>query len=238
LAEEIVHAVSHGVGLILSIAGLSWMLNISTDASDPWRIVASSLYGASLISLFLTSTLYHGLHASPHKHLFKLLDHCAIYLLIAGTSTPFLLVAMRTDTAWWLFGAMWALAAAGILTKLWHGHRYPRLSLASYLLMGWLIVIVAPQMTDAIGANGMAWLVAGGLCYSVGAVFYYLALLRARRRCLPFPRCGLVRAPRALGSPGQPRAAARWRMSALGQLQPPKLYHLTGCFRVLTSRSE
>ncbi len=172
LAEEIVHAVSHGVGLILSIAGLSWMLNISTDAFDPWRIVASSLYGASLISLFLTSTLYHGLHASPHKHLFKLLDHCAIYLLIAGTSTPFLLVAMRTDTAWWLFGAMWALAAAGILIKLWHGHRYPRLSLASYLLMGWLIVIVAPQMTDAIGANGMSWLVAGGLCYSVGAVFY------------------------------------------------------------------
>ncbi len=194
LAEEIVHAVSHGVGLILSIAGLSWMLNISTDASDPWRIVASSIYGASLITLFLTSTLYHGLHASPHKHLFKLFDHCAIYLLIAGTSTPFLLVAMRTDTAWWLFGAMWALAAAGILTKLWHGHRYPRLSLASYLLMGWLMVIVAPQMTDAIGA-----------------------LLRARRRGLPFPRCGLVRAPRALGSPGQSLAVARWRMSALGR---------------------
>ena len=172
MAEEIVHAVSHGVGLILSIAGLSWMLNISTDAFDPWRIVASSLYGASLISLFLTSTLYHGLHASPHKHLFKLLDHCAIYLLIAGTSTPFLLVAMRTDTAWWLFGAMWALAAAGILTKLWHGHRYPRLSLASYLLMGWLMVLVVPQMTDAIGANGTTWLLAGGLCYSVGAVFY------------------------------------------------------------------
>ena len=172
LAEEIVHAVSHGIGLILSIAGLSWMLNFSIDASDPWRIVASSLYGASLISLFLTSTLYHGLHSSPNKHLFKLLDHCAIYLLIAGTSTPFLLVAMRTNTGWWLFGAMWALAAAGILTKLWHGHRYPRLSLASYLLMGWLMVLVVPQMTDAIGANGTTWLVAGGLCYSVGAVFY------------------------------------------------------------------
>ena len=172
LAEEIVHAVSHGIGLILSIAGLSWMLNFSIDASDPWRIVASSLYGASLISLFLTSTLYHGLHSSPNKHLFKLLDHCAIYLLIAGTSTPFLLVAMRTDIGWWLFGAMWALAAAGILTKLWHGHRYPRLSLASYLLMGWLMVLVVPQMTDAIGANGTTWLIAGGLCYSVGAVFY------------------------------------------------------------------
>ena len=148
------------------------MLNLSINASDPWRILASSIYGASLISLFLTSTLYHGLHTSPHKHLFKLLDHCAIYLLIAGTSTPFLLVAMRTAGGWWLFGAMWALAAAGILIKLWHRHRYPRLSLASYLLMGWLMVIVAPELMKAIGANGMAWLIAGGLCYSVGAVFY------------------------------------------------------------------
>ena len=167
-----VHAVSHGGGLILSIAGLAWMLNLSIGVSDPWRIIASSIYGASLISLFLTSTLYHGLHASPHRHLFKLLDHCAIYLLIAGTSTPFLIVAMRTDIGWWLFGAMWTLAAAGILSKLWFGHRFPRLSLAGYLLMGWLMVIVAPELMDAIGANGMTWLVAGGLCYSVGAGFY------------------------------------------------------------------
>jgi hemolysin III len=172
LAEETGHAVSHGIGLILSIAGLAWMLNLSVGASDPWRIVASSLYGASLISLFLSSTLYHGLHASPHKHLFKLFDHCSIYLLIAGTYTPFLLVAMRTKSGWWLFGIAWALAAVGIVTKLRYGHRYPRLSLASYLLMGWLVVFVAPQITDAIGANGMTWLVAGGLCYSVGAVFY------------------------------------------------------------------
>ena len=171
-AEEFIHAVSHGGGLILSIAGLAWMLDLSVGASDPLRIIASSIYGASLISLFLTSTLYHGLHVSPHRHLFKLLDHCAIYLLIAGTSTPFLIVAMRTNTGWWLFGIMWALAALGILSKLWHGHRYPRLSLAGYLLMGWLLVIVAPEMMDAIGAGGMTWLVAGGLCYTVGAVFY------------------------------------------------------------------
>ena len=171
-AEEFIHAVSHGVGLILSIAGLAWMLDLSIGVSDPWRIVASSIYGVSLISLFLTSTLYHGLHASPHRHLFKLLDHCAIYLLIAGTSTPFLIVAMRTNTGWWLFGIMWALAAIGILSKLWHGHRYPRLSLAGYLIMGWLLVFVAPEMMDAIGAHGMGWLVAGGLCYTVGAAFY------------------------------------------------------------------
>lgn len=166
------HAVSHGAGLLLSITGLAWMLNLSIAAADSWRIIASSIYGASLISLFLSSTVYHGLHASPHKPLFKLLDHCAIYLLIAGTSTPFLIVAMRSNTGWWLFGGMWALAAAGVVIKLWHGHRYPRLSLAGYLLMGWLLVIVAPEMMDAIGVNGMVWLVAGGLCYSVGAVFY------------------------------------------------------------------
>jgi hemolysin III len=201
-----IHAVSHGGGLILSIAGLSWMLNLSIGVSDPWRAIACGMYGASLISLFLTSTLYHGLHVSPHRHLFKLLDHCAIYLLIAGTSTPFLIVAMRTDTAWWLFGGMWSLAALGILAKLWHGHKFPRLSLASYLLMGWLMVIVAPEMMDAIGANGMLWVIAGGLCYSVGAVFYaakkmyfhhpsrHLALLRACRSCLSFLCRSLVRA--------------------------------------------
>ncbi len=167
-----IHAVSHGGGLILSIAGLLWMLDLSIGASDPWRVIASSIYGASLISLFLTSTLYHGLHTSPHRRLFKLLDHCAIYLLIAGSSTPLLTVAMRTSTGWLLFGIMWALAAIGILSKLWHGNRYPRVSLAGYLIMGWLLVFVVPELTDAIGANGMAWLIAGGLCYTVGAAFY------------------------------------------------------------------
>ncbi|MDH3482132.1 MAG: hemolysin III family protein [Gammaproteobacteria bacterium] len=170
--EEVLHAITHGVGVLLSILGLSWMLYLSITAADPWRIVASSIYGASLIMLFLASTIYHGMYASRHRELFKLLDHCAIYLLIAGTYTPFLLVAMRTNTGWWLFGTVWALATAGIIKKLWFRHRFPRIALASYLAMGWLIVVAAPQMADAIGANGMAWLLAGGLCYSVGAVIY------------------------------------------------------------------
>lgn len=170
--EEIMHTVSHGIGAILGVAAVVWMLDISIAASDPWRIVASSVYGASLITLFLASTLYHGLHTSPRKHLLKLFDHCAIYLLIAGTTTPFLLVAMQTDIRWWLFGAIWSLAAVGILAKLRLGHRYPRLSLVSYLLMGWLMVIAVPQLLDAIGASGITWLVAGGVSYTVGAVFY------------------------------------------------------------------
>ena len=172
--EEVIHAATHGVGVLLSIAGLSWMLYLSIAAADPWRIVASSIYGATLIALFLASTVYHSMHASRHREIFKLLDHCAIYLLIAGTYTPFLLVAMRTDTGWWLFGTIWALATAGIVKKLWFRHRFPKLALFSYLAMGWLVVVAAPQMAEAIGPNGMAWLVAGGISYSVGAVFYAL----------------------------------------------------------------
>ena len=170
--EEILHATTHGVGVLLSIAGLTWMLYLSIAAADPWRIVASSIYGATLILLFLASTVYHGLYASRHREIFKLIDHCAIYLLIAGTYTPFLLVAMRTNTGWWLFGTIWALATAGIVKKLWLRHRFPKIALASYLAMGWLIVVAAPQMADAIGANGMAWVVAGGIFYSAGAIFY------------------------------------------------------------------
>lgn len=174
VTEEIIHAVTHGVGVLLSIAGLSWMLYVSINAADPWRIVASSIYGATLIGLFLASTVYHSMYRSRHREIFKLLDHCAIYLLIAGTYTPFLLVAMRTDTGWWLFGTIWALATAGIVKKLWLRHRFPKVALASYLAMGWLCVVAAPQMTAAIGPNGMAWLIAGGIAYSVGAVFYAL----------------------------------------------------------------
>jgi hemolysin III len=172
VAEEVLHAASHGIGVLLSVAGLSWMLYVSLGTGDPWRIVASIIYGASLISLFLASTLYHAWPLSPRKHLLKLLDHCAIYLLIAGTYTPFVLVAMRTGTGWWLFGAIWALATAGILTKLWLRNRYPKLSLVSYLVMGWLVVVAAPQVADAIGTTAMIWLVAGGISYTVGAVFY------------------------------------------------------------------
>jgi len=170
--EEVVHSITHGAGVILSIAGLSWMLYISIGSADPWRIVASCVYGASLIALFLASTLYHAMPASKHKQLLKLFDHSAIYVLIAGTYTPFLIVAMRSSTGWWMFATVWTLATAGILTKLWFKHRYPRVSLAGYLLMGWLIVIAAPQMADAIGSSGMTWLIAGGLSYTVGALFY------------------------------------------------------------------
>lgn len=172
--EEVVHALTHGVGVLLSIAGLTWMLFLSIGAGDPWRITASVVYGTTLILLFLASTVYHSMYASRHRDIFKVIDHCAIYLLIAGTYTPFLLVAMRSNTGWWLFGTIWALATAGIIKKLWLRHRFPKIALASYLAMGWLVVVAAPQLAAAVGPNGMAWLLAGGICYTVGAVFYVL----------------------------------------------------------------
>ncbi len=172
VAEEFLHVVTHGTGVLLSVAGLSWMLLLSFAADDPWRIAASIVYGTSMILLFLSSALYHACHASPHRATFKLLDHCAIYLLIAGTYTPFLLVAMRGSAGWWMFAGVWTLATAGIITKLWFRHRYPKLSLAGYLLMGWLIVFATPQILAAIGEDGMFWLIAGGLSYTVGAAFY------------------------------------------------------------------
>ncbi|MEM9334892.1 MAG: hemolysin III family protein [Pseudomonadota bacterium] len=170
--EELFHALSHATGVVLSAFGLSWMLYISIAASDPWRIAASIVYGISLLLLFLASTVYHALHQSRHKHIYKLLDHCAIYLMIAGTYTPFLLVTMRTETGWWLFAAIWSLAAFGIVSKIWLRHRFPKLAMASYIIMGWLVVVAGPELFDALGSQGFAWLLAGGIAYTVGAVFY------------------------------------------------------------------
>ncbi len=176
--EELFHALSHATGVVLSVFGLSWMLYISIAASDPWRIAASIVYGISLLLLFLASTVYHALHQSRHKHIYKLLDHCAIYLMIAGTYTPFLLVTMRNETGWWLFGAIWTLAAFGIISKIWLRHRFPKLALASYIIMGWLVVIAGPQLFDALGSQGFGWLLAGGIAYTVGAVFYGIRSIR------------------------------------------------------------
>jgi len=172
LAEEIANVVSHGLGVILSIAGLSWMLFLTLGGSDPWRIAASIVYGASLILLFTASTVYHSMHSHAHRHVFEMLDRCAIYLLIAGSYTPFLLVSMRDSTGWLLFGAIWILATAGIITQFYFRNRFPKLQLASYVVMGWLVLLVLPKIYAAIGPSAFAWLLAGGLCYTVGVAFY------------------------------------------------------------------
>lgn len=172
LAEEIANVVTHGIGTILSICGLSWMLYLSIGAADPWRIAASIVYGLSLITLFTASTLYHTFHSHEKRHWFAVFDHCAIYVLIAGTYTPFLLISMRTGVGWLAFGTIWALATAGIVTQLYYRDRYPKLIVASYLVMGWLVLLILPKVYAAIGLDAFLWLVAGGLFYTVGVAFY------------------------------------------------------------------
>lgn len=177
-AEERTHSVTHAGGVVLSVVGLSWMLYISISLGDPWRIGASLVYGISLIVLFGSSTVYHYFHESPNRQLYKLLDHCAIYLLIAGTYTPFLLITLRDRVGWWLFVLIWALAMAGMINKIWVRHRYPKLSLLSYLTMGWLCLLAGPALVESVSVVGIAWLAAGGLAYTVGTVFYMRKRMR------------------------------------------------------------
>ena len=166
------HVATHGLGVLLSVAGLVWLSQAGGDQADLWQRIAVVVYCASLIATFLASTIYHLFHRSPRRHLFKLLDHCSIYLLIAGTYTPFLVIALNFATAERLLIAIWPMALVGIASKLWFGHRFPRLSMISYLLMGWLIVIAGPEVLAALGSNGITWLAAGGICYTIGAGFY------------------------------------------------------------------
>ena len=171
-SEERLHVATHGLGVLLGIAGLVFMLYVSIRAGDPWRIAASAIYGTTLILVFLASTAYHLFSQTRHKARLKLLDHCAIYLFIAGTYTPFLLVSVRGTTGWLLFAIIWALAVAGIVMKLWLRYRFPKLALASYVAMGWLVVAAGPAVAGAVGPEGLAWLVAGGVVYTLGALVY------------------------------------------------------------------
>ena len=178
VGEEIVHAITHGIGVILSIVGLSWMLYVSINVADPWRIVASSIYGTTLIALFLASTLYHSMYASRHRDIFKLLDHCAIYLLIAGTYTPFTLVMIQGGWGWTLFGLIWGMTVLGFVCKIFLPTHFQAASVVSYLVMGWLAVIAAKPLIAAVPLNAVLWLLVGGLAYTAGTVFYGFKIVR------------------------------------------------------------
>jgi hemolysin III len=160
------------LGVLLSVAGLTLLLTFAALEGDVWRIVSFSVYGATLILLFLASTLYHSLQGERAKRIFRMIDHCAIFLFIAGSYTPFVLVKMRAGSGWWLFGLVWGLALVGILQKLIFRHRFPKLSLATYLVMGWMIVLASTELVQALDTGGVAWLVSGGLAYTIGVFFY------------------------------------------------------------------
>lgn len=170
--EELANTLTHGVGLVCSLMAFAILSVLAILEGGRWQIVSCAIYGVSLVSLYTASTLYHGTSSPRAKHALMIFDHCAIYALIAGTYTPFLLVNLRGSLGWWLFAVIWAIAVSGILFKLWFANRFPIFSTALYLLMGWLGVIGARQIILHVPRVGLVWLCLGGLMYSVGVIFY------------------------------------------------------------------
>jgi hemolysin III len=170
--EEAANALTHGVGLVASLAALPVLVVVAATRHDPWQVVGGAVFGATLVALYAASTLYHAVAHAGTKHRLRLVDHCAIYLLIAGTYTPFTLGVLRGAWGWALFGLIWVLAVSGIAAKTLGGFRYPRLSSLAYLAMGWTCLVAIGPILSRVPVEGIAWLVAGGLLYSVGIIFY------------------------------------------------------------------
>jgi hemolysin III len=163
---------THLFGTVLALTGATVLVVLAALKADPWRIVSFSVYGSTLILLYLASTLYHGTRGRA-KRVFRKLDHCAIYLLIAGTCTPFALVTLKGPWGWTLFGAVWGLAVVGIVQEIWLARGARLASLAIYLLMGWIAIVAVVPLLEALSMNGLAWVAAGGLVYTAGIVFYF-----------------------------------------------------------------
>ena len=173
-AEEVANSVCHGTGLLAALVGSPILLVQAARQGDAAFLVGASLFSATVILLYLTSTLYHALPAGTAKRVFRVLDHAAIYLLIAGTYTPFLLGALRGPWGWTLLGIVWGLAGAGIALKASGKAANPLFSTGLYLLMGWLVVIAAEPLVARLATASLLWLLAGGLSYTAGVVFYAL----------------------------------------------------------------
>jgi hemolysin III len=176
--EEIANSVTHGIGAGLAAAGLSVLVTLAAMQGDPWRVVSFSIYGATLVLLYLASTLYHGFRGPRVKRVFQTLDHSAIFLLIAGTYTPFSLVTLRGPWGWTLFGLIWGLAVTGIVLQAVAPDRYRIAQVLLYVGMGWLALIAIKPLIESLPAGGMAWLVAGGMSYTLGVGFYAWKRLR------------------------------------------------------------
>jgi len=176
--EEALHAATHGLGAILGLVGLVFLVVLASKNGDVWRIVSFSIYGTTLFLLYLASTLYHSITHPKAKHVFRVLDHCSIYFLIAGTYTPFALVTLRGPWGWSFFGVVWALALLGVVFKIFFIHRFNTLSTLIYVAMGWLILIGGKTVLAQIPPAALKWLLAGGIFYTIGAVAFLLNRIR------------------------------------------------------------
>jgi len=171
-SEELANSLSHGVGLICALVATPILIIDAVKHGSTAAVVANSVFGTTMVFLYLTSTWYHAVPEGPLKDRLHKLDHAAIYLLIGGTYTPFTLGVLRGTWGWTLLGIVWVAAAVGVSDKLISGIRHPRLSNVLYLIMGWTVVIAIRPLVLSMPAPGLAWLVAGGLLYTLGVVFY------------------------------------------------------------------
>ena len=176
--EELLNALTHGLGATAALAGGALLVTLAALHGDRWQLAGAIVFGTCLLLLYLASTLYHAIQHPVAKGRLKVFDHCAIYLLIAGTYTPFTLVGLRGPWGWGLFAAIWTLALAGVVFKLFFTGRFKRLSTIIYLAMGWLVIVAIKPLLGALDAWTLGWLLAGGLFYTLGTVFYHRPSLR------------------------------------------------------------
>ncbi len=172
IINEMANALTHGIGALLAIAGLVLLVVFAAIHGNTWHVVSFSIYGSTLVLMYLASTLYHSVQKPHFKYIFRVIDHAAIFLLIAGTYTPFTLVTLQGTRGWVLFGVIWGLAVLGIFYKVFFINRHPVISTLFYVLMGWLIVFSIGDLLQNLPRGGLILLGAGGLCYTVGIIFY------------------------------------------------------------------
>ncbi|CAA9446279.1 MAG: FIG01964566: Predicted membrane protein, hemolysin III homolog [uncultured Rubrobacteraceae bacterium] len=171
--EEVANSVTHGLGLLAGIVGAVVLVVLGAERGEAWHVVSAAVYGITLVALYAASTLYHVLKGTRAGGALRVLDHCAIYLLIAGTYTPITLVSLRGGWGWTLFGLVWSLALAGIVFKILATGRFAVLSTVVYVLMGWLCIIAVKPMLVLLSPGALALLAAGGVLYTAGTVFYH-----------------------------------------------------------------
>lgn len=178
LGEEIAHAVTHGIGALLGFVGLIVLLAAAGERGEGGGRVPCAIYGVAMVLMFTTSTLYHSFPWPRVKRVFRILDHEMIFLMIAGTYTPFMLITLRGPLGWTLFGVVWAIAAVGLVFQGFFTGRFRGASTALYVVMGWVIIVAIRPLLEHMDVAGLRWLVAGGLCYTGGAVIYLFKRIR------------------------------------------------------------
>lgn len=171
-AEEIGNASTHAMGALLSLVGITFMIFFCSKQHDATKLISSVVFGITLFLMYLSSTIYHSVNDPKLKHLFRIIDHASIYLLIAGSYTPFMLVTLRGPWGWTLFTIIWSLAVFGVIFKMFFVHKFAVLSTVIYLMMGWLAIVAIKPIYHNLPWPGLECMVAGGLCYTVGVIFY------------------------------------------------------------------